>query len=417
MASRTESHPPCGRPAPLVGATERFSVAKPVRHYDKWRIRPISGDGKRQSLVFDTYAEAEDALKLIEAEAVRARRGLLVTSAPGAPIITGNVTATPAAKAASTQKTFADLATFWLDNKAPGKRSRKDDKSMIGCHLLPAFGHMGLSENFTERSIEHSAKHRGSEKTLWNRLTLLETMLGLAVELGWLAKVPNIPKPKITACDANYRWLKSDAEIEHIMRAARDEGEHVFALYSTAVWSGLRKGELAALTWADIDLGRQLISVSKSFKGPPKNKRTRHVLIVDKLLPVLRAWREKCPGKLAFPNERGTMHNSSARIFEETLHRVLRRAGLPHERKRGKLKPFITFHDFRHTFASHWVLAGGDIFKLQKLLGHASIDMTQRYAHLMPTAFESDRGLFGRAVAPVAPEAAPGPANDNAIAV
>lgn len=187
----------------------------------------------------------------------------------------------------------------------------------------------------------------------------------------------------------------------------------MYVLYATAVWTGLRKGKLAGLRWADIDFDRMLITVERSYDGPTKSERTRHVLIVDKLLPVLRAWHQKCPGILVFPNERGTMHNKSARIFEETLHRVLKRAGFPHERKRGKLKPFITFHDFRHTFASHWVLAGGDIFKLQKLLGHSTIEMTMRYAHLAPDAYAADRGVFGPAIAPA--RTGKRPANDNAV--
>jgi integrase len=404
-------------------------VAKPVKHYDKWRIRPIGADGKRRSLVFDTFAEADAALKLIEAEAVRARLGLpALFAAPAAPASVGvpdaakkttaETGATNGTNTTVPEKTFADLANFWLNNKAPGKRSRKDDKSMIRCHLLPAFGPLRLSEpeKITERVIEHSAQHKGNEKTLSNRLTLLETMFRLAVDLEWCPRLPKIPKPKITICDANFRWLKTEAEIERVLHAAREEGEQVYVLYATAVWTGLRKGELAALTWADIDLERRLISVERSHDGPTKSGRTRHVLIVDRLLPVLRAWRQRCPGDLVFPNERGTKHNKSARIFEETLHRVLKRAGFPHKRERGKVKPFITFHDFRHTFASQWVLAGGPMYKLQKLLGHASSEMTQRYAHLAPTAYDGDRGVFGPAIAPATSDA-PSPANDNAVAV
>ena len=55
----------------------------------------------------------------------------------------------------------------------------------------------------------------------------------------------------------------------------------------------------------------------------------------------------------------------------------------------------IRFHDLRHTFASHWMLKGGDLYRLQKILGHKSIAMTQRYAHLSPDAFQQDWGRFG----------------------
>ena len=51
----------------------------------------------------------------------------------------------------------------------------------------------------------------------------------------------------------------------------------------------------------------------------------------------------------------------------------------------------LRFHDLRHTFASHWVLDGGDIFRLSKILGHANVTITQRtYAHLVPEMWEQD---------------------------
>lgn len=371
-------------------------MAKPVKHYGKFRIRVIDASGRRQSAVFDTYREADTWGKLMEADVVRVRQGLAPLVA-ASPMTAGNTAAAPAAP---TEKTFSELATFWLEYRAPGKRSRKDDASIIRRHLLPAFGPRRLSEITTGVVMEHSAKAVGSTKTLWNRLTLLRTMLSLAVDLEWLSRLPKIPKPKIRSCDSGYRWLRTRSEIERVLTAARQQGEQVFVLYATAVWTGMRKGELAALRWSDVDFEQRLISVERSFKGPTKSGRTRHLPIVDPLLPVLRAWRLKCPGDLIFPNERGTQHNCSARIFEETLHRVLKCAGLPHQRKRGELKPHITFHDLRHTFASHWVLGGGDIFRLQKILGHASIDMTQRYAHLAPEACADDRGRFGQAFSP-----------------
>ncbi len=56
----------------------------------------------------------------------------------------------------------------------------------------------------------------------------------------------------------------------------------------------------------------------------------------------------------------------------------------------GKERRYIRSHDLRHTFASHWVMKGGDLFKLQKILGHKTVQMTMRYAHLAPHAFAED---------------------------
>jgi Phage integrase family len=63
------------------------------------------------------------------------------------------------------------------------------------------------------------------------------------------------------------------------------------------------------------------------------------------------------------------------------------------------LEPMV-FHDLRHSFASHWVARGGDLFKLQKILGHKTVQMTMRYAHLAPAAFRDDWNRLGTALAP-----------------
>jgi integrase len=157
----------------------------------------------------------------------------------------------------------------------------------------------------------------------------------------------------------------------------------------------MRAGELAALEWSDVDFDRRLVTVQRSFDGPTKSDRVRYVPILDPLLPVLRAWRLRHPGRLVFTNQGGRMLQPSARIFQEVLHRVLAAAELPRVMRNGKERPYVRFHDLRHTFASHWVVRGGDLFKLQKILGHQSVQMTMRYAHLAPEAFKEDYARLG----------------------
>ena len=157
----------------------------------------------------------------------------------------------------------------------------------------------------------------------------------------------------------------------------------------------MRAGELAGLRWDDVNFETRLITVQRSFDGPTKAGDVRYVPLLDVLLPVLRQWRLRSPGQLVFPNERGGMHCESARVFQEIFHRVLDTAGFPKVEKNGKLRRYIVFHDLRHTFASHWVMGGGDVFKLQKILGHKDIKMTMRYAHLAPAAYAADFGRLG----------------------
>jgi integrase len=266
---------------------------------------------------------------------------------------------------------------------------------MIERHLRPSFGRLPLTSLDVSRVDAFVARRAHlSPKTVHNHLTLLISMLRLAVDLGWLRSVPRIKKPKIVL-DADYRYLRSDQEIADFLRAAQAEDEHVYVMYSMAVYTGLRAGELAGLRWSDIDLKRRLITVRRSYTGATKSGRIRHVPILDPLLPLLRAWRLRHPGSLVFTNRDGRMQGKSARVFQEVLHRVLGRAGFESPVVSGKRRWYITFHGLRHTFASHWMMRGGDLFKLQKILGHSSIEMTMRYAHLAPDAFNADYGRFG----------------------
>lgn len=351
-------------------------IAKPARlPSGNYRIRWVDAHGYRRSAVYPTYREAESALRIGKTEAERGRRAdRLAKMAP---------------------KRFAEICDYWLERRAPRKRSRAHDRSIIERHLRPAFGSLLIEaigvEQVDDFVAERSHLH---PKTVSNHVTLLITLLRLARDLRWIRDVPAIKKPKFDHLGGGFRYLCTKEEVQCFLRAARQHGEDVFALYATAIHTGMRAGELAGLRWDDIDLERRLITVQRSFSGPTKSGRIRHVPILDDgFLRILREWRVRVGGRIVFPNRVGAMLQPSARIFQEVLHEVLRDAGFREKRTpRGRVERHITFHGLRHTFASHFVMGGGDIFRLQKYLGHQSIVLTQRYAHLAPDAYAVDRG-------------------------
>jgi integrase len=110
------------------------------------------------------------------------------------------------------------------------------------------------------------------------------------------------------------------------------------------------------------------------------------------------AWRAR------WVDEHGRRQSKTA--FQERLHAVLERADFPDaDPVSGQPKRHITFHDLRHTFASHFIMNGGNILALQRILGHTSLAMTMRYAHLAPDHLQDAvrlgpitdyRSFFGR---------------------
>lgn len=351
-------------------------ISKPIKHRTKWRIRWKDEHGQRQSEVHEKHSSALAALRAAQARIEEVRRGLQ----PAVP----------------QEHTFGELCDYWVANRTPRKRSGNHDLSIIRCHLRPFFGELKLVEVGVEQVDRFiTSKAVLDPKTLHNLLTLLISTLNAAVDLGWLAKTPRIRKPKVRLFSSDYSYLRTQAEIDRFLAAATDEGQLVYALYLTAVCTGLREGELAGLRWDDVDFETRLITVQRSFEGPTKAGDVRYVPVLDALLPTLRRWRLVCPGALVFPNGGGRMYGKSGRVFQEVLHRVLDRAGFPKVVRHGKQRRYIVFHSLRHTFASHWMLRGGDVFKLQKILGHKSMQMTMRYAHLAPAAFVEDHARFG----------------------
>lgn len=354
-------------------------MSRPVKHKGSWRIRWADHKGQRRSEVHAAYNDAVAALARHQAEAEEIRNG----QRPGPP---------PA-------KTFNDAADYWLKTRAALKRSREDDESITRRYLRPAFGPLLLKDISIQRVDEFVAQQALvplHKNTIGHHLTLLISMLHMAEQLGWLAKAPKVKKPTVRLFSKDFEYLRTEDEILRLLRAAKEEGREAFALYATAAYTGMRKGELAGLQWDDVNFEKRLITVQRSFDGPTKTGEVRYVPILDVLLPILREWRLVCPGGLVFPNRDGTMYCEAGRVFQEIFHRVLEAAGFPKTVKpNGRTKWYITFHGLRHTFASHWMMGGGDLFKLQKILGHKSPLMTMRYAHLAPDAFAADYGRLG----------------------
>jgi len=353
----------------------------PQKHYGKWRARWVDHHGERQSKNFDEYRDANFFEKQKKAEVEEVKRGMRAPTPP--------------------KRTFDALSDEWLATRAKRKRSGNDDYSIIHRHLKPSFGALTLDEigvAEAERFIAERAHL--AKKTVHNLLTLLIAMLNYAHDLGWLLRVPRIKKPRVRIHGKDYQYLRTDAEIRRLLAATEVEGPMVYALYATAVYTGAREGELAGLRWEDVNFDTRLITIQRSFDGPTKAEDVRHVPILDVLLPTLREWRLRNPLPWVFPSEWGNRLGESSRVFQEVLHRVLARAEFPKVERGGKPRAYIRFHDLRHSFASHWMMKNGDLFRLQKILGHKSAQMTQRYAHLSPGVFVEDFGRFGSARSP-----------------
>jgi integrase len=146
--------------------------------------------------------------------------------------------------------------------------------------------------------------------------------------------------------------------------------DHVTPLVLLAVNSGLRRGELLQLCWRDVDLQRRILTVRGDGA---KTGQTRHVPLNSEAVRVLNSWKPAIlePHRCVFG---GADSSTPLVAIKKAWGGVL---------KAAKVNGF-RFHDLRHTFASKLVMAGVDLNTVRELLGHKSIAMTLRYAHLAP---------------------------------
>ena len=179
----------------------------------------------------------------------------------------------------------------------------------------------------------------------------------------------------------DWTGARSNANRKASRVELRDMGDELtrpdlHPLFSLLVYTGVRRGEALGLRWSDVDLERRMITVRRSYDGQTKSSKQRTVPLPSALTTILKAYRLADPwqGDLCFPNREGEMYSRNAKV-EALFHDALTRAGLPR----------IRVHDLRHVFASHFVMGGGDVFTLQRILGHSTPQLTSdTYAHLSP---------------------------------
>jgi integrase len=267
---------------------------------------------------------------------------------------------------------FADvfMKTYAKTNNKPSEVATKE--STLKNHLVPAFGKLRLDAIGPERIEAFKAEKLEAKlaaKTVNNILTVLRRILAVAAEWGKLKSVPHVRWLKVP--DPEFDFLDF-SEAKRLVIAADPEWKTMIVL---GLRCGLRQGELLALLWDDIDLvaGRLMLkrSVARGIVGTPKSGKSREIPLSDDALAALKASRH-LKGELVFCNERGGMLTKGE--CKWPLWKACKRAGLRR----------IGWHVLRHTFASHLAMRGVPLKAIQELMGHATIEMTMRYAHLSP---------------------------------
>jgi len=173
------------------------------------------------------------------------------------------------------------------------------------------------------------------------------------------------------------RWLSQEEEARLLSVCA----PWLHDLVTFALNTGMRMGEILELTWRGVDFNRRTVTVFRSKNGErrtiPVNQAVLGVLQAKAKVRSLATDRVFC-SKAYTPMESGHLRRS----FRLAV-------------RKAKIEDF-RFHDLRHTFATTLVQSGIDLYKVQRLLGHKSPIMTQRYAHHYPESLRDGVEILDR---------------------
>ena len=277
--------------------------------------------------------------------------------------------------------TFAEAAREWLryveHDRGCKPSTLRSYRSSLEAHLLPAFGALALHE-ITPLLIERWRADLTSSPRTRNKL--LTELYGVFRRAQKVYGLPSNPAAQVEKLRQRRRLdldVFSPEEVRALVRAAA--GEQDAAIYLTAAFTGLRRGELIALRWRDVDFTASRIRVCTSFAGgqltAPKSGKVRSVPLAREVASVLAllSQREHWTGDddLVFPGELGSYLDGSA--LRRRYLEALERAGLRR----------LRFHDLRHTFGTA-MIAKADILRVMEWMGHADVQTTRGYLHYCP---------------------------------
>jgi len=276
-----------------------------------------------------------------------------------------------------------DLACYWLLTYAPAYKaasSIKRDEGMLRQYILPSFGQMGL-EQVKARNAEiwllAMRDQAGlSPKSCNEVLGLFSKLYNDACRWGFVNFNPIASVRKFRLPEQDFQFWSKE-EVQHFLGYCQhyEKCPRIYVAVVLALYTGMRRGEIIALRWDAINWESKFITVKRAYcrtekrvLEQTKSKKIRYIPICSALRTYLEEFKELTllSGNVCPP------------IHPDCFHKEFKKLA-----RAAKVTP-IRFHDLRHTFASNFLMGGGNIYDLQKILGHSTIQVTERYAHLTP---------------------------------
>lgn len=219
-------------------------------------------------------------------------------------------------------------------------------------------------EQITQASIDKwktKIKEEGLADGSVNRgLALVKIMFNKAIEWGWLKENPAKKVKFFKLNNQRVRYLMP----EEVTSLLSYTPPYLKPIVIVAVHTGIRKESVLRLQWPQVNFELGIITLMET-----KNKRPQYIVMDETVRTLLMDLKRNGNCPYVF-----TKNGKSIKWIDYAFKEAVKKAGMED----------FHFHDLRHTFASNLVMAGEDLNTVSELLGHQTLEMTRRYAHLSP---------------------------------
>lgn len=260
------------------------------------------------------------------------------------------------------------------NNKAP--HTFKSESGYYKNWLQPSLGNKPIKEiTITDiEDLKGQLLGHKSPKTINYIIAILSQILFYAKKIGYLkGDIVTQQIKKIKFDNKRTRFLTKE-EANLLLDGLRKSSQQLYEISLISLHCGLRAGEIFNLYWSDIDLSNRLLTLRDT-----KNSKTRSVYMTDDVYNMLiNKAHIKEDNSPVFKTKNGTKIKEVSNAFARVVDILKLNEGITDNRQK------VVFHTLRHTYASWLTQLGTDLYVVQKLMGHSSFAMTQRYAHLAP---------------------------------
>ncbi len=260
--------------------------------------------------------------------------------------------------------TIAEFSEKFLQRREDHASHNRD--VILVNHLVRRFKGRMLSSIYCEDVEDYKSWRKAQEvsnATVNRELACLKRMYNLGIKWGNAKRNPVVGVDFLKEPPGRTRFLSID-ESQNLIACCID---HLKPIVMTALNTGMRLEEILSLTWTQVHIEAVIDPYLEILKT--KNNKARFVPLNNDMVELLRELKSNnTDSRYVFKGTRSGRLHSVRNIFETAL----KRAGILDFR----------FHDLRHTFASHFIMTGGDPITLKEILGHSSLKMVERYPHL-----------------------------------